>query len=85
MAQTPRIVFSPLSKRWYAVTRYRLKGGINTATGEDCSYIIATTKHDVTDQMDAILKAVAKDGRGKKRGSKPKVRRAGADATRTVA
>lgn len=55
MAQEPRIVFSELSKRWFIATRYRVKSGINTVTGEDCSYIVATTKHDVTEQMHRIL------------------------------
>lgn len=56
MAQVPRIVFSPLSKSWYVVTRYREKHGVGL-DGQHHSYIIATVKHDVTDQMKAILES----------------------------
>ena len=54
--QHPRIVFSPLGKSWYVVTRYREKRGVNM-DGEDIAYLVAATKYDVTDQMEAILKA----------------------------
>jgi hypothetical protein len=47
---TPRIVFSPLSKSWYVVTRYREK-----LSASGMPYIVATTKYDVSDQMRAIL------------------------------
>ena len=55
MSQTPRIVFSELGQRWYIATRYREKSGVNAVTGENMRYIVATTKHDVTDQMQTIL------------------------------
>ena len=55
MPQTPRIVKSPLSNHWYVLTRYRVKDGIDAETGEKNQYIVATTKHDVTEQMEAIL------------------------------
>lgn len=54
----PRIVKSDLTKpaRWYVATQYVVKRGINSA-GEKHSYIVATRKYDVTDQMEAILKS----------------------------
>ncbi len=54
---TPRIVYSPLSKRWYVATRYTEKHGIDGATGKPHAYLVASIKHDVTDQMTTILKA----------------------------
>lgn len=47
---TPRIVYSPLDRRWYVATRYAEKvsaGGVK--------YLVARQKFDVTDQMRAIL------------------------------
>lgn len=38
------------------VTRYREKRGIDTVTGKDVEYLSAIEKHEVTDQMRAILK-----------------------------
>ena len=58
--QTPRIVMSPLSNRWYVVTRYRVKDGLDAQTGQKHQYIVATTKYDVTDQMGAILSKAAR-------------------------
>ena len=55
MSQTPRIVFSALSKRWYCLTRYRQKEGVGL-DGKRHFYIVASVKHDVTDQMKAILR-----------------------------
>jgi hypothetical protein len=54
---TPRIVKSILSKDpiWYVVTRYSLKDGIDSETGEKTQYLVAQRKYDVTDQMKAIL------------------------------
>lgn len=60
MALTPRIVQSPLSDRWYVLTRYREREGIDLDSGEKTRYLVAQTKYDVTDQMTAILKAVAR-------------------------
>lgn len=57
MAQVPRIVKSPLSDHWYVLTRYREKKGIDLDSGEPTTYLVAQVKHDVTDQMQAILKA----------------------------
>ena len=57
MAMTPRIVFSDLSKRWYVMTRYTRKEGIDSKDGKPYAYYVATTKYDVTDQMEAILKS----------------------------
>lgn len=58
MAMTPRIVFSPLGKRWYVVTRFKEhRGGVDAKTGERHDYMVASIKYDVTDQMLAILKA----------------------------
>ncbi len=58
MKQTPMIVESKLTKpsKWFVLTRYREKRGINTVTGDDVAYFCAIEKHDVTDQMQAILK-----------------------------
>ena len=58
----PRILKSDLTKppRWYVVTRYTVKHGINATTGEKQSYIVASKKYDVTDQMEAILAAEGK-------------------------
>lgn len=54
--QVPRIVRSDLTKpsRWYVLTRYREKRGVNM-DGDDVSYLVATTKYDVTEQMNEIL------------------------------
>jgi hypothetical protein len=64
MSQEPRIVRSDLTKppRWYVLTRYREKRGVNM-DGDDVSYLVATTKFDVTDQMDEILKHYRKPRR----------------------
>jgi hypothetical protein len=51
MKQTPRITFSPLTRRWYVVTRYTMKTSASGTT-----YLSVREKHDVTDQMKAILK-----------------------------
>ncbi len=58
MSQTPQIVFSPLGRRWYVVTRYREK---RTVDGKP--YLIASTKHDVTMQMQRILREHRTDTR----------------------
>lgn len=60
---TPRIVYSPLSKRWYVATRYIEK---TSALGE--KYIVARQKFDVTDQLHAIL---SKAGRAAVKRGKP--------------
>lgn len=60
---TPRIVYSPLDRRWCVVTRYAEKvsaGGVK--------YIVARQKFDVTDQMQAIL---SKAGRAALKRGKP--------------
>jgi len=54
---TPRIVFSDLSKRWFIMTRYTRKEGVDAKDGRPYAYYVASVKHDVTDQMEAILKA----------------------------
>lgn len=56
--QAPMIVESKLTKpsRWFVLTRYQEKRGIDTVTGEDVAYLKALEKHDVTDQMRVILK-----------------------------
>ncbi len=59
----PRIVYSPLSNRWYVATRYTEKTGIDGTTGKPHSYLVASVKHDVTDQMETILKADRKQRR----------------------
>ena len=64
MSQVPRIVFSELSQRWYVVTRYRERRGVRADTGEPSTYIVATTKHDVTDQMHEIF--ASRKGRPKR-------------------
>jgi hypothetical protein len=53
----PRIVKSELTKppRWYVVTRYVEKHGMDVETGEERAYIVASKKYDVTDQMEVIL------------------------------
>lgn len=55
----PRIMKSDLTKppQWYVVTRYTEKRGIDTVTGKEYAYLVASTKYDVTDQMEVILKA----------------------------
>ncbi len=59
--QTPRIVKSPLSHRWFVVTRYTTKSGIDATTGKKHDYLVASVKYDVTDQMRAILFAEMSD------------------------
>ena len=56
----PRIVKSDLTKppRWYVVTRYVEKEGIDAKTGEKRAYIVASKKYDVIEQMEAILSQV---------------------------
>ena len=67
MAMIPRIVYSPLSKSWYVVTRYRINDGTDVTSVVKTKFIVATTKYDVTDQMTAILstKGIAAVRRGK--------------------
>jgi len=48
---TPRIVYSPIGDRWFVTTRYVEKTAANGA-----KHLVAIRKHDVTDQMNAILK-----------------------------
>jgi hypothetical protein len=43
--------------QWYIVTRYKEKRGIDAETGKEYAYLVASIKYDVTDQMEAILKA----------------------------
>lgn len=50
MEQVPRIVYSPLSKRWFIVTRYAEK---TSALG--ARYIVARRKFDVSGQMRLVL------------------------------
>lgn len=59
VTQAPRIVRSDLTKppQWFVVTRYRIKDGVDTETGEPTRYMVAQQKFDVTEQMRAILKA----------------------------
>ncbi len=58
MKQIPRIVRSPFDvQRWYVVTRYTEKAGIDTETGEQRPYLVAREKFDVSDQMQAIFAA----------------------------
>jgi hypothetical protein len=66
MAQVPRIVKSPLSNHWYVVTRYRERDGIDLYTGAKTRYLVAQVKHDVTDQMTAILNAHKSPARKRK-------------------
>lgn len=67
MKQTPRIVKSPLTNSWFVLTRWVEKRGIDTVTGEDVAYLKAIVKHDVTDQMTAILKHHAKQAKRRTR------------------
>lgn len=76
MAQTPRIVYSPLGKCWYVVTRYSVRSRIDAQTGERAEFIVASVKHDVTDQMTAILSPQGK--KAVKRGNTPTRVRIGA-------
>jgi hypothetical protein len=48
---------SPLTGQWYVATRYSIKNRIDAETGEERSFLLASVKYDVTDQMNAILKA----------------------------
>ena len=78
--QTPRIVYSPLGKCWYVVTRYRLREGTDAETGEPNQFLVAQTKYDVTDQMELILSPRGK--RAVKRGKTPhRVQAAGGEAS----
>lgn len=54
----PMIVESPLSRpsRWFVLTKYIEKDGIDPETGAAVKYLRAITKYDVTDQMEAILR-----------------------------
>ena len=49
--------------KWYIVTRYRLKKGIDAKNGEKYCYLIASKKYDVTEQMQEILR---QEQKGKK-------------------
>lgn len=53
----PRIVRSDLTKppRWYVVTRYTIRQGLDVKSGEKKEYLLAQIKHDVTDQMETII------------------------------
>ena len=57
----PRLVFSELGQRWYIVTRFRERDGINTETGEKTRYMVALEKYDITDQMKTILREVSRE------------------------
>lgn len=67
--QTPRIVFSPLGKLWYVVTRYKVREGTDAKTGKKNQFIVASVKYDVTDQMEAILSQAGR--KAVKRGKTP--------------
>lgn len=67
--QNPRIVYSPLGQRWYVVTRYREREGIDATTGEKNMFIVAQTKYDVTEQMMVILSTQGR--RAVRRGKTP--------------
>jgi hypothetical protein len=56
---TPRLMKSALTSppQWYIVTRYTEKRGIDPKSGEEYAYIVASRKYDITEQMEAILKA----------------------------
>lgn len=58
-AQHPRIVRSDLTTpaRWFVVTKYKERKGLDPTTQEAVAYLVAAEKFDVTDQMQAILKA----------------------------
>jgi hypothetical protein len=47
---TPLIVQSGLTGQWYVLTRYTVK---KKANGDE--FVVASIKHDVTDQMKKIL------------------------------
>lgn len=53
----PRIIMSELTRppRWYVATRYTFKHDIDAKTGDKHSYIVASKKYDVTDQMETII------------------------------
>lgn len=63
----PLITKSELSGRWFVVTKYRIKEGIDAGTGEKSKYIVAQAKHDVTDQMRRIISQEREAARGGKR------------------
>lgn len=66
--QIPLIVESALTRpsRWFVLTRYQEKKGVNPETGAAVSYLRALVKHDVTDQMRAILKQRTKTPKGRR-------------------
>ena len=55
----PRITYSPLTKQWFVVTRYRRAVGVDAMTGEKTHYLRAREKHDITNQMTLILRKMA--------------------------
>lgn len=64
--QTPQITFSPITRRWFVVTRYTEK----TSPTGNVKYLVARDKFDVTDQMCAIL---SKTGRAAAKRAKLRV------------
>ena len=58
----PIITKSELSRppRWYVVTRYKVKEKVGATTGEKKSFIVASKKYDVTEQIERILKTERK-------------------------
>lgn len=63
----PRIVYSPVSNRWYLLTKYRRQRGVDAVTGERKSYLKALEKHDITEQMVSIIREVERRTLARKR------------------
>lgn len=66
--QPPLIVRSELTtpNRWFVVTRYRIKSGVDVTTQKPTSYITALKKYDVTEQMTIILNNAARSRKPKR-------------------
>lgn len=63
----PRITYSPLSHRWFLLTKYRKVTGIDPKTGFRKNYLRALEKHDITDQMVTIIREVERRTRARRR------------------
>lgn len=63
----PRITYSPLSHRWFVLTKYRQQTGVDAVTGERKNFLCALKKYDITDQMVEIIHEVERRTLAKKR------------------
>jgi len=63
----PLVMRSDLTQppRYYVVTRYREKNGVDM-NGYPRRYLVAQTKYDVTEQVQALIDAAVRAKRGKR-------------------